>query len=88
MFQFIKSLFHINTNMSHTINLYQDTTTRKYYLSFTMPYNEDIIDNSNQFMLLNKQPTIIRQPYLHHIDIVIEVTNDDFAAQRILDYQL
>lgn len=86
MYKFIKILFHINPTFSHAAYLYQDITTDKYYLSYTHQDSENIIDESNQFMLLNNEPKITKQPFLKHIDIVAEVTPKDFGLKKIHNY--
>ena len=63
-------------------------TTYKYYLSYTNPNSEDTIDNSNQYMLFDNKPKITRQSLLNYIDIITEVTHDDFTANKINNYLL
>jgi hypothetical protein len=88
MYKFIRGLFNINPSFSSTAYLYQDITTNKYYLSYTDFNGENIIDNSNQYMLLDNKPKITKPLFLKHIDIVTEVTPYDFALKRIYDYKL
>jgi len=88
MYKFIRILFHINPLISHVGYLYQDTTTDKYYLSYTHFSSEDVIDNSKQYMLINNEPKITKQPLLKNIDIVKEVTQLDFASKMIDNYKL
>lgn len=64
MYKFIKILFHIDPVISHVAYLYQDITTHKYYLSYTDFNSENIIDNSNQYMLIDNKPKIARPLFL------------------------
>jgi hypothetical protein len=86
MYKFIQYLYHKNTTYSHVAYLYQDTTTKKYYLSYTTPDNEDVIDNTNIYMLLNNGTKRIQAELLKNIDIVAEVTQSHFIAGQINDY--
>ena len=88
MYKFIKITFHENPVISHVAYLYQDMTTYKYYLSYTNPNSEDIFDNSNQYMLFDNKPKITRQSLLNYIDIITEVTQADFTANKINNYLL
>ena len=88
MYKFIKITFHENPVISRVAYLYQDMTTYKYYLSYTNPNSEDTIDNSNQYMLFDNKPKITRQSLLNYIDIITEVTQDDFTANKINNYLL
>jgi hypothetical protein len=88
MYKFIKTLFHINPLISHVAYLYQDVTTHKFYLSYTNFNNENIIDNSNQYLLIDNKPKITKQPFLKNIDIVTEVTQNDFTLKQINNYKL
>ncbi len=86
MYQFIQVLHHRNPQISHVGYLYQDITTNKYYLSYTHFNSEDLIDNSNQFMLLNNKPKISAKSLLKNIDIVSEVTYLEYKLNNIKDY--
>ena len=88
MYKFVKVLFHCDPRMSHVAYLYQDMTTYKYYLSHTHPDNEDTIDNSNQYLLIDNEPKITKQPFLKNINIVTEVTPNDFILNKINNYKL
>ncbi len=89
MYKFIRVLFHINPSISHVGYLYQDITTNKYYLSYTHFNSENIIDNSNQYMLIDNEPKITKQSsLLKNIDIVTEVTQYDFTLKQINNYKL
>ena len=88
MYKFIQVLFHKNPLISHTAYLYQDITTNKYYLSYTHFDSENTINLSNQYMLIQNKPKITKQSLLENIDIVAEVTPDDFAAKQINNYTL
>ena len=88
MYKFIKVLYHNNPVISHVAYLYQDITTNKYYLSYTQFNSEDIVDNSNQYMLFDNKPKITTQSLLKNIDIVTEVTQDDFILKKINNYKL
>jgi hypothetical protein len=88
MYKYIKHLFHSDTSMSHVTYLYQDMKTGKYYLSRTHYSSEDIIDRSNQYMLIDNKPKITKQPFLKNIDIITEVTQSDFALKKINGYKL
>jgi len=86
MYKFIQPLFHTNPLISHIAYLYQDITTYKYYLSYTPPDSENIIDFSNQYMLIDNEPKITKQANLKNIKIVTEVTQLDFALKKINNY--
>jgi|Laugresbdmm110sn_1035088.scaffolds.fasta_scaffold15904_3 hypothetical protein len=88
MYKFIKILFHIDPVISHVAYLYQDITTHKYYLSHTPFNSEDIIDNSNQYILIDNKPKITIPSFIKNIDIVTEVTLYDFALKKINNYKL
>ena len=88
MYTFIKILFHTNPLISHVAYLYQDNTTHKYYLSNTQSGNEDAIDYSTQYMLIDNKPKITKQPYLKNINIIAEVTENDFRLNQINNYKL
>ena len=89
MYKFIKCLFHSNIQYSHVAYLYQDMNTQKYYLSiYTPPCNEDTVDNSNQFMLLENTPKVSTPPYLKNISKEAEVTPYHFMGKKINDYLL
>ena len=88
MYKFIKSLFHVNPTFSHMAYLYQDTTTQKYYLSYTPPDNEDIIDNTNNYMLINNETKRIKAEFLKTINIVTEVTQSHFMAKQVNNYSI
>ena len=88
MYKFIKILFHVDPVISHVAYLYQDITTHKYYLSHTQFNSEDIIDNSNQYCLIDIKPKITRPLFLKYIDIVTEVTQNDFNLKKINKYKL
>jgi|LakMenEpi03Aug12_release.lakeMendotaPanAssembly.Ray.scaffolds.fasta_scaffold1067394_1 hypothetical protein len=88
MYKFIKILFHCNPALSHVAYLYQDMTTYKYYLSYTHFNSEDIIDNSNQYLIIDNKPKITKQSFLKNIDIVAEVTQGDFILNKINNYML
>ena len=84
-----KILFHTDPRISHVAYLYQDTTTYKYYLSYTHFNSEDTIDNSNQYLLIDNKPKITKQTHiLKHIDIITEVVASDFALNKINNYKL
>lgn len=63
-------------------------TTCKYYLSYTNFNSEDIIDYSNQYLLIDNKPKINKQLFLKNIDIVTEVTQSDFILNKINNYKL
>lgn len=88
MYKFIKFLFHCDPTMSHVAYLYQDMTTYKYYLSRTHPDSEDTIEYSNQYLLIDNEPKITKQPFLKNINIVTEVTPNDFILNKINNYKL
>ena len=88
MYKFIKVLFHVNPLISHVAYLYQDTSTHKYYLSYTNFNNEDTVDYSNEYMLLGNTPKITKPTFLKNIDIVTEVTESDFMVNKINNYKL
>ncbi len=88
MYKFIKILPNINPLLSIGAYLYQDISTNKYYLSYTHPSSEDIIDNSKQYMLLNNKPVVTRQEFLKNISKESEVTQNDFIAKKIGNYKL
>jgi hypothetical protein len=88
MYQFIKVLFNIGPPVSHVAYLYQDINTYKYYLSHTPFNSENIIDNSKQYMLIDNKPKITKQSLLKNIDIVTEVTQNDFKLKKINNYHL
>jgi hypothetical protein len=88
MYKFIKILPNINPLLSIGAYLYQDISTKKYYLSYTHPNSEDIIDNSKQYMLLNNKPVVTRQELLKNISKESEVTQNDFIAKKIGNYKL
>lgn len=88
MYKFIKSLSNVDPSFSLGAFLYQDMTTNKYYISYTHYDSENIIDNSNQYMLLDNKPKITKQPFLKNIKIIAEVTPYDFMVKRIKDYKL
>jgi hypothetical protein len=83
MYKFIKILFHTNPLINNVAYLYQDIPTQKYYLSYTNFNNENVIDNSNQYMLINNEPKIYKKKFLTNIDIVKEVTQDDFKLNKL-----
>ncbi len=88
MYQFIQVLRHRDPNISHVAYLYQDITTNKYYLSYTYFNSEDVIDDSNQYMLLNNKPKISAKSLLTNIDIVSEVTQYEYKFNKIKNYCL
>lgn len=88
MYKFITVLPNINPLLSIGVYLYQDISTKKYYISHTHPSNEDVIDNSKQYMLLDNKSVITRQEFLKKIDIEAEVTQSDFIAKKIGNYKL
>lgn len=88
MYKFIKMLFNSNPLISHCTYLYLDITTDKYYLSYTPPNNENIINNSNQYILIDNEPKIIIPPFLKNINIVTEVTPDNFILKKINNYKI
>ena len=88
MYKFIRVLFHINPTFSHVAYLYQDITTNKYYLSHTDYDSENIIDNSNQYMLIDNKAKITEKSLLTNINIVKEVTQYDFILKKINNYKL
>lgn len=88
MYKFIKTLFHMNPLISHVAYLYQDMTTHKYYLSYTDFNSENIIDNSNQYLLIDNNRKITKPSFLKNIDIVTEVTQEDFTLHKINNYKL
>ncbi len=88
MYKFIKILHHTSPVISHVAYLYQDISTKKYYLSHTSPSSENVIDNSNQYMLLNNKPIVTRSEFLKNISKDAEVTQNDFIAKKIGNYKL
>jgi len=88
MYKYIKTLFHINPLISHVAYLYQDITTNEYYLSYTNFNSENIIDKSNEYLLLNNEPKITKQTYLKNIDIITKVNEHDFLSKQINNYKL
>lgn len=88
MYKFIKYLPHENTFCSHCAYLYQDITTKKYYLSFTHPDSENIIDKSNQYMLFNNKPIVIKPEFLKNITKDIEVMSHHFIYKKVNNYLL
>jgi hypothetical protein len=87
MFEFIKYLHHKDPKISHVVYLYQEVETKKYYISFTQPSNDNI-DNKNQFMLIDEKDNIIRKPCLKNIDKLEEVNNIHFINKKIGNYIL
>lgn len=88
MYKFIKFLPHSNITYSHVAYLYQDMSTKKYYLSHTHPDSENVIDNSSQFMLINNKPKTFTPEFLHNISKEAEVTSKHFASKNINGYLL
>jgi|694.fasta_scaffold56219_3 hypothetical protein len=88
MYKFIKGLSHKNMTYSHIAFLYQDINTKKYYLSHTNPNSENIVDNSNQFMLMSNGSKIIQPEFLKNIVIESEVTPMNFMYKQVGDYLL
>ena len=81
MYKFIKFAHPTHKEMSHVASIYEDLNTHKYYLSYTSPTSE--IDFSvNQYMLLDKNPTIPEHPILNNIHHIIgEVTQLDIKLK-------
>ena len=88
MYKFIKPVFHENVTYSHCAYLYQDINTQKYYLSDTSPDSENIVDNSNIFMLTNNTPKIFRPKNIKNISKDCEVTPINFMLKKANDYIL
>ena len=89
MYKFIKVLSHTNPEISHVAYLYQDMTTHKYYLSYTH-FNREYIEykRTNQYMLLIDNEPKTTKRVLKNINIVKEVTLNDFILKKINDYKL
>ena len=85
MYKFIKHLYHSTPTYSNVAYLYKDINTNAYYLSYTHPHSEDIIEDLSEYMT---KPNIFKQELLKNITIEAEVTLEHFRNKYIKGYIL
>lgn len=88
MYKFIKCLQHSNVLYSHVAYLYQHINTKKYYLSYIHPDEKSFYDDSNQYVLLDNQPKIIRPEFFKNIGECVEINKSHIDAKNINGYIL